>query len=95
VTLPFPEDAAKARLARYSTCFKASGEALLPEDAAKARLARYRALFAAMAKTSDTVAETATSGALTPVEALAVIRRHVKRLRFDLTALDEEGPVQS
>jgi hypothetical protein len=48
-----------------------------------------------MAKTSDTVAETATSGALTPVEALAVIRRHVKRLRFDLTALDEEGPVQS
>jgi hypothetical protein len=61
-----------------------------PEDAAKARLARYRALFAAMAKTSDTVAETATSGALTPVEALAVVRRHVKRLRFDLAALDAE-----
>ena len=61
-----------------------------PEDAARARLARYRALFALMSKTVDTVADTASTGALEPVEALAVVRRHVKRLRFDLAVLDSE-----
>jgi len=66
-----------------------------PEDRVRATVARYRAVLATTTKTMDVVTESMASGALTPVEALAVVRRHVKRLQFDLTVLGEEGPVQS
>lgn len=65
-----------------------------PEDLARARLARYRALFAALSKNIDAVTDTASTGALTPIEALAVVKRHAKRLRFDLAAM-EKDEVQS
>ena len=61
-----------------------------PEDQARSTVARYQRTVAALSRNIDEVVATATSGALTPVEALAVVRRHVKRLRFDLAALDSE-----
>jgi hypothetical protein len=43
-----------------------------------------------LSRNIDEIVATATTGALTPAEALAVVRRHVKRLRFDLGELDKE-----
>jgi len=61
-----------------------------PEDAARATVARYQRTVAALSRNIDEIVATATTGALTPAEALAVVRRHVKRLRFDLGELDKE-----
>jgi hypothetical protein len=61
-----------------------------PEDRVRATVARYRAVLATTTKTMDVVTESMASGALTPVEALAVVRRHVKRLQFDLTAMEKD-----
>ena len=61
-----------------------------PEDRVRATVARYRAVLATTTKTMDVVTESMASGALTPVEALAVVRRHVKRLQFDLAAMEKD-----
>jgi hypothetical protein len=79
-----------ARARRHGLALLPPVQLPFPEDRARATVARYRALFAAVSKTGDAVAEAMASGALTPVEALAVVRRHAKRLQFDLAAMEKD-----
>ncbi|MGB8294252.1 MAG: hypothetical protein WCG85_02370 [Polyangia bacterium] len=62
-----------------------------PEDAARATVARYRVFLNEAARTVDTLTSMMSAGPLTPEECLKVVRRHVKRLQFDLAALEQEA----
>jgi hypothetical protein len=57
-------------------------------DRALANLAAYQTAHVTMAASAEMVVTMAAEGLLTPDEALASMRRHVKRYQDDLAALD-------
>ncbi|MGB8298058.1 MAG: hypothetical protein WCG85_21780 [Polyangia bacterium] len=59
-------------------------------DAALAKLQAFEAAHITMAASAEMVVNMAGEGLLTPDEALASMRRHVKRYRDELAAIDHE-----
>jgi hypothetical protein len=58
------------------------------EDRAKVLTERYQRLFTTLAANADAIVKASASGAILHSEALAVMRRHVARLQFDLAELE-------
>jgi hypothetical protein len=60
-------------------------------DAALSNLAAYQTAHITMAASAEMVVTMAAEGLLTPDEALASMRRHVKRYQDNLAALDGQS----